>query len=312
MGSLARVVVIVAVILGLAALVRPDVALRLVGAGRPPVGPCERPITYHLGEIDPGFELERAAVDAALEDAVAMWEQASDEPLFRRTSGKGMSVRLVYDERQARAQQREQHRSQLASAKEELAAKREALAARGRELEQAWQAYKQRQEAYEQKRAAHQAKVEAWNSGELERTRARRERLNETGQALEAKAATLKRRHETLEQRRRSLKREREAFQDRIKGYNRRVAQSNEAAEARQGFQMGRYERDGRDRRIRVYKAVNEAELRLVLAHELGHALGIEHVSADTAVMSAAMGQANRGRQTVSSADRRALDGVCR
>jgi hypothetical protein len=66
-----------------------------------------------------------------------------------------------------------------------------------------------------------------------------------------------------------------------VEEYNRRVTEYNEEFGFTHEFTQGDYQGDA----IHVYKFSNEAELVKVLAHEFGHALGIDHVEGSTSLM---------------------------
>ena len=67
-----------------------------------------------------------------------------------------------------------------------------------------------------------------------------------------------------------------------VDSYNREVNQYNAEFGFEHEFTQGDYQSDGS---IHVYKFSNDNELVRVLAHEFGHALGIEHVDGNSSVM---------------------------
>ena len=68
------------------------------------------------------------------------------------------------------------------------------------------------------------------------------------------------------------------------------------------------YVEEGGDRRIDIYEFSTEEKLVRVLAHELGHALGIDHVPDSKAIMY----EFNEENSlTLTDADKAALVGVC-
>jgi len=310
--SLIRIAAMVVGVLAVVAVVQPDLIRRVARHEAPEVAArCDIPIRYSLGAIDGRFGLDRPEVRQALTEAVGMWESVTEASLFRLTPGEGMRVAMVFDERQSRARARQRARSELGKSRDELDATREAFQDKQAELKDDWDDFEQRRRAYEKRQREHERAVQAWQKGDVERTKQRRDELNATAEQLKAQAKELERRQDELEQRRRRLEREREAFENQVETFNERVQAHQEEAERLTGFQMGRYEREGADRRIEVFKALNGDELRLVLAHELGHSLGIEHVNAGDAVMNERLGPNNRGRETISPVDRRALAEVC-
>ena len=106
-------------------------------------------------------------------------------------------------------------------------------------------------------------------------------------------------------------------LRQRADDYRARVERYNEAVPA-EPVESGRYSYvPGEGRRIEVYRAASYDELVVVLAHELGHALGIGHVDEAGAVMHATLhegGLLKPGRDRpleLSAADRAALAAVC-
>lgn len=274
-------------------------------------GPCERPLAFHLEAVDPRFDLDQTAVRDALMDAVRLWRTATDRPLFRETASRGMAVTLIYDERQARAERRAANRADMAGARRELATDEQRLANRQADFEAARDAFEERLADHRAQRARHEEAVAAWNAGEMARTEANRERLNRRAAELNAESEALSERQAALAERLEGLRADRDALAGRAEAFNERVAEYNTDVAATRGFQMAHYEREGENRVIRVFKASDADELRLALAHELGHALGIGHVDEPQALMNAELGPANRGRRTLSDADRAALVAVC-
>jgi len=272
---------------------------------------CRIPVTYHLDAVDPRFELARDEVQRALDEAVAMWESETEAELFRERAGEGMPVSLVFDERQALAQAREQSRGELARAQASLEADQERLDHRRSALAADVERYERRVREFESRRREHEQAVAAWNAGRTEQTAASRQRLERAGRDLEEE-------HRRLEDSRRELDRRRDELQARareveqaVESFNARVQAHNEEGAGFTGFNIAVYEQEGAQRWITVYKASDREALRLALAHELGHALGIGHVHDPAAVMHAELSGANAGREELTAADRAALAESC-
>jgi hypothetical protein len=86
--------------------------------------------------------------------------------------------------------------------------------------------------------------------------------------------------------------------------YNQGVATYRERFGASRQFVEGEY--DGRE--INVYQFYDTSDLTLVLAHEMGHALGIRHVQNPRSIMYMLMGQQDLRHLQLSREDLAALE----
>jgi len=242
--------------------------------------PCAIPVHYRLGETDPRFGFDRLTITTALVEAVNLWQVLSDTVLFIESDQPGaMIISMPFDERQASANTRSALRGDMERDRARL--------------------------------EDDEAMLRQWH----ERIEARR-------QALEVEAPQM-----AVDDVRRmagDLQREIEAYnrraadmQQRVADFRSRVTRYNEASSGGP-VESGlyRYERT-LGRRIEVFRAETYDELVWVLAHELGHALGIGHVDGAGAVMNPLLhdaGELQPGRTrpvALGEADRRALVEVC-
>lgn len=236
------------------------------------VTPCQVPVQYSIGTIDPVFALEEAELIAILAEAAAVWSPLTTRTLFLYDEDAPLTVNLIFDERHERFQTKELWQAELGQ-----------LASQFRQSEAAYVTAEGRYTALvaEVRTAEAQlAEAVARQQGAVA--------ANQTAEVIESLTATAVSLQATVSQ----------LIDDTnsaIAVMNEGVVKVNQAAEAynleaeaynqqfgsTEEFTQGDFTRDS----INVYTFEDREELTQVLAHELGHALGLEHVEGEGSIM---------------------------
>lgn len=269
--------------------------------------PCAEPLKYTIGTIDPQFGLGRDEFKNTIQQAEDIWEKASGKNLFQYDETATLKINLVYDERQAETLEAEGLEAQLKkmeSTHDQMSAEYKALYD---QYSNRMKAYKANWEKYEKRLENYKEAVAYWNK---------------RGGAPEDEYKDLQKEKDKLEDIFSNLEKERKAINQLAVQVNSLASKSNKVAnnynqnletynnkfgEARE-FEKGVF--NGSE--INIYQFKEQTDLRLVLAHELGHALGIGHLENSTSIMYYLMSEQNLDDPQPTEEDMAALRGICK
>ncbi len=243
---------------------------------------CDQPILYRVDTVDPKFNLSRGEFVEASKKATQIWENHIGKNLFEYDPKGDLSINLIYDERQS-----------LNTRIDELADK---VKSDQELLKPQIGQYEIQASDFKRKLRDLNSEIEFWNN-QGGAPRDKYENLIQRQKELQSEAEKLN----TLAQ---SLNRSNEQFNAQVDQLNNTIETFNDAIELRP--EEGLYK--GAENRIEIYFNNNEDELVHTLAHELGHALDIGHLSNRQAIMF------SKTTQTITLAkeDIKALEEVCR
>jgi len=262
--------------------------------------PCSSPIEYSLGSFDPKFGISQDKFLADINQAVTIWDQPMGKNLFEYSATGKLKINLVYDSRQAAT---DKLRS-LGFTIDDTEASYNALKAQYDSQTLDYNAKKQnlstQAATYEKQSLAYEQAVTYWNNqggasqSIVDQLTKQRDQLNLQTQSLTALQNQINSDVDSINALATTLNRIGSELNKDVSAYN-TVGQSQGKE-----FQEGLYTADSSGTRIDIFEFNNQSQLIRVLAHELGHALGLSHITTNP---QAIMYYLNQGKNEQLTAD---------
>jgi hypothetical protein len=246
---------------------------------------CLTPIKYRVGRLDARFGITREDFQRHVEEAAEVWAAAAGRKLFSADDRGGLEIDLVYDGRQEVTEHFVAARAGIAEKiKAADAISDETLPMRNR-IAVLDNSYSSQSSSYREALTAYN-KIVAQLNAKGGVPEAERQSLDSQKLVLQKRAAQL----QAMRQEQNLLIGDLNAL---VRQHNMLVDRANAEAKALNEsgvvgvqFEQGRYFRRSSEEHIHIFEYESETGLVVILAHEMGHALGIRHNGDPASIMS--------------------------
>jgi hypothetical protein len=218
-----------------------------------PAQPCSKPLEFSIGTFDTKFGISQEKFVADIEQAGSIWSKNYGKTLFKYSANGDLKINLIYDSRQAMTNELKQQDVAINSDKAQ----------------------------YDSLKAKYNSLVSSYDNQKVIY-----ENLLEDYKNREASFSTVKKSQDTLNSISEQINILVPKLNALVQKLNLKVAVYNAIGSSNgEEFSEGEYIYDSAGAHINIYQFENNNQLIQVLEHELGHALGLDHVADSNAIM---------------------------
>lgn len=244
------------------------------------IGSSNQPLKYRIAFIDPRFQLTREKLVEISQQAAEIWHKETGKTYFIYDSEAQLAINLIYDDHQLVKDEQQNNLDALLQKQEAWHIKNEEIVLNKQEIAQLSTDLNKKKANLKADFEQYQQDVTRFNQGE--------QQYSSTNNLKEWQKQ-LKQKSEDLQNESNNLNLKIQSLNLKIKELNREQSDLSalktqfklEQKTSIQPFHKGLFSQN----QIQIYGYASLNDLRLTLAHELGHALGLKHTSNPKSLM---------------------------
>jgi len=245
-----------------------------------PISSSQQPLKYRIAFIDPRFQLTKEQFMEVSQQAAEIWQTETGKTYFTYDSEAQLSINLIYDDHQIIKNEQQNSLNTLLQKQEQWSLKNEEIVLNKQEISQLSTDLNKKKISLKTEFEQYQRDVTRFNQGEHQYYH----------------ADELKERQKQLEQKSENIKNESNDLNFKIQLLNLKIKELNQEQSdlaalktqfkleqkiSIEPFHKGLFSQN----QIQIYGYTSLNDLRLTLAHEFGHALGLKHTTDPKSLM---------------------------
>lgn len=239
---------------------------------------CEETLTFKIENVDSRFGLSKEQAINYARNAADLWNKGLQKKVLEYNENGKIKISFVYDERQRKTiqnnilkEEADKHTESLTQKNEEIKVQKENFLDLKSTFEKDFQKFERDLQAYNNKVATINKRGGA-NEVEV--------------QILEQEKADLENKRQSLEYTQNQLNSYLKSINSDVTEYNMNVGKFNSVVQEINKNSLGEFEEGYfSDNQIILYEYENITTLKRLMAHELGHALGLDHTEGKESIM---------------------------
>ena len=259
--------------------------------------PFDQRIRYRIAEVDPRFGLSKDEVIQLSQQATDIWKIGTGNDYFIYDPNAKLTIHLIYDERQDESNQRRQQLGNIEQNQQIWSNKNQKLKQLKDEIDRA-------NILLDTKKIQLDAQLDQYNQQIA--------MMNQNGGIHPSQRDLFIQQRHQLQQQIFALEQEINLYNQKIQKLNDQVSELNQINnqlnqsidQFNQRFQARLFDKGlFNGKQINIYEFSSKDDLRLTLAHEFGHALGLKHNQDPVALMYPLMQDQNMQNFSLTNAD---------
>lgn len=271
---------------------------------------CSTPLTWQIGALESGYDIDEETIKQLMGDIANLWSDAVGKTIIAYSDSGEIDLNFIYSEEQKTTDNEQELSHKINKMK---------LRYYAMKLD-----YQELSKEYEEKLAAYNKTADSY-AEVIDRYKQARERLSNRdvfSREENEELKNIKKKVDFLQSRKESEREALNAFIGQMQeesavlnnysdSVNKLIYHYKDQFSSIRTFHQAVYIRAGDEKKINVYQFEDIDRLRLVLAHEVGHALGLKHTGNPESIMYFEMDRQNALNLQLTEEDKQAIQARC-